>query len=328
MDELEDRLGPDIPSIAQPKPEELAYDLDGKLSSVLSLRTSIPDDAFTAGTLGTERGGSGALIREDGLVLTIGYLITEAESIWLFDSNNRAVPAHTVGYDQESGFGLVQALQPLDLPALELGNSGNLRTGDPVVMAGCGGRAHAVSSQIVARREFAGYWEYLLDNAIFTAPPHPLWGGAALIGADGTLRGIGSLFVQQAREGGTPIDVNMVVPIDLLKPIMAELLQFGRTRKPPRPWLGMLTTEVDDRIVVAGVVDGGPAQDADIQLGDIILGIGGKQVADMASMFRHVWSMGEAGVEIPLDLQREGDAFQIHVRSISRSDRLKAPKLH
>ena len=327
-DELEERLGPEIPANARPRVQDYGFDLEEALSSVLSIRTHIPDDGFTADTLGTERGGNAALISSDGLVVTIGYLVTEAETVWLFDGDGKAIPAHVVGYDQETGFGLVQALQKLDLPPLELGSSDSLRVGDPAILAGCGGVKHAVSVEIVSRREFAGYWEYMLDNAIFTAPPHPLWGGSALIGSDGTLRGIGSLYVQQSTDGKEPVDVNMVVPIDILKPIMEDLMRFGKTSKPPRPWLGMFTTEVDDRVVVAGVADNGPAQRADVQLGDIVLGVGGQPINDMAQMYRKIWSQGPAGVEIPLNLQRSGDLVDVHVQSISRGDLLKGPQLH
>ena len=327
-DELEERLGPVIPANARPRVQDYGFDLEQALSSVLSIRTHIPDDGFTADTLGTERGGNAALISSDGLVVTIGYLVTEAETVWLFDSDGKAIPAHVVGYDQETGFGLVQALQKLDLPPLELGSSDSLRVGDPAIFAGCGGVKHAVSVEVVARREFAGYWEYMLDNAIFTAPPHPLWGGSALIGSDGTLRGIGSLYVQQSTDGKESVDVNMVVPIDILKPIMEDLMRFGKTSKPPRPWLGMFTTEVDDRVVVAGVADNGPAQRADVQLGDIVLGVGGQPINDMAQMYRKIWSQGPAGVEIPLNLQRSGDLVDVHVQSISRGDLLKGPQLH
>ena len=327
-DELEERLGPVIPANARPRVQDYGFDLEQALSSVLSIRTHIPDDGFTADTLGTERGGNAALISSDGLVVTIGYLVTEAETVWLFDSDGKAIPAHVVGYDQETGFGLVQALQKLDLPPLELGSSDSLRVGDPAIFAGCGGVKHAVSVEVVARREFAGYWEYMLDNAIFTAPPHPLWGGSALIGSDGTLRGIGSLYVQQSTDGKESVDVNMVVPIDILKPIMEDLMRFGKTSKPPRPWLGMFTTEVDDRVVVAGVADNGPAQRADVQLGDIVLGVGGQPINDMAQMYRKIWSQGPAGVEIPLNLQRSGDLVDVNVQSISRGDLLKGPQLH
>src|SRR6185503_20120245 len=172
----------EIPAEIQPKPEDCAFDLDRALGAVLGLRATVPEDAFTAGTLGTERAGSGILIREDGLVLTIGYLITEAESIWLTSSVGGAVPATVLGYDQETGFGLVQALGRLNVPALEIGSRTRVGAGDKGVLAAEGGRRHAVAATVVARQEFAGYWEYLLDRAIFTAPAHPFWGGAALIG--------------------------------------------------------------------------------------------------------------------------------------------------
>lgn len=325
---IEDRFGPEIPANLRPRARDYAFDLDEALAAVFSIRTHIPEDAFTANTLGQERGGNAVLISRDGLFVTIGYLVTEAESVWLFDGRSVAVPGHVVGYDQETGFGLVQALQKVDAQPFELGSSDALRAGDPIVLAGCGGPKHAVAGQVVSRREFAGYWEYLLDSAIFTAPPHPLWGGAALIGSDGTLRGIGSLYVQQSQGGKESVDVNMVVPIDILKPIMEELLRYGRTSKPPRPWLGMFTTEVDGRVVVAGVAENGPAQRASVQLGDIVLGVAGQPVGDMVSMFRKIWSQGPAGAEIPLNLQRSGEIVEVYVRSISRADLLKSPQLH
>src|SRR5262249_55522549 len=182
-----------VPSSVQPKPEDYSYDLDLALAAVVGLRATIPADAFTAETLGTERAGNGVFIRNDGLVLTIGYLITEAETIWLSLSDGRSVPGHVIGYDQETGFGLVQALAKLDVPALEIGQSSAASIGERVVVGGAGGRHRSVAARIVAKQEFAGYWEYLLDEAIFTAPSHPNWGGTALIGPAGDLIGIGSL---------------------------------------------------------------------------------------------------------------------------------------
>src|SRR3546814_258001 len=182
-----------------PRPEHLAYDFNKTLSSVVGLRTQVPGDSFTAAVLGTERSGNGVVIREDGIILTIGYLVTEAETTWITDNRGRAVPGTVLGYDQETGFGLVQALRPLDLPALELGCSAAVREGDEVVLAGQGGRRASVKAQVIGVREFAGYWEYLLEEAIFTAPAHPNWGGAALLVADGRLRGSGSLFSHPPR---------------------------------------------------------------------------------------------------------------------------------
>ena len=160
----------EIPQNLQPDPDEYSFDLEGTLRAVVGLRANVPSDAFTAGTLGTERVGSGAVIREDGLVLTIGYLITEAESVWLITADGRAVQGHALGYDQTTGFGLVQALGRLNLPALELGNSDAVTLGAPAIVAAGGGREHAVEAKVVGKQEFAGYWEYLLDEAFFTTP--------------------------------------------------------------------------------------------------------------------------------------------------------------
>jgi len=230
----------EIPGEIQPKPGDFAFDLDRALSAVLGLRATIPEDAFSAGTLGTERAGSGVLIRRDGLVLTIGYLVTEAETIWLTSMEGGAVPGHLLAYDQESGFGLVQALGRLNAPPIDLGIGLRVGAGDRAIMAAEGGRRHAIAARVVARQEFAGYWEYVLDRAIFTAPAHPLWGGAGLIGADGRLIGIGSLHVQRANGRELRRDVNMVVPIDLLPPILDDMLTYGRPNRPPRPWLGLI----------------------------------------------------------------------------------------
>ena len=318
----------EIPQTAQPRQEELSYDLERALSAIVSVRTRIPEDAMTAKILGTERAGHGVLIRENGLIVTVGYLVTEAETIWIVDNKGGATAGHTVAYDQETGFGLIQALGRLDLPALEMGSSADISEGESVVLAGHGGRENAISAWVQAKREFAGYWEYLLDEAIFTAPPHPTWGGAGLIGHDGTLRGIGSLFVQQAISGGDPFNGNMVVPIDILKPIMDELLTYGRSEKPARPWLGMMTTEMDDALVVAGVMEGGPAQRADVRVGDFVLGVDGESVKELAEMFRRVWAIGQAGVGIPLTLSRDGEILDLTVQSVNRSDLLKSPQLH
>src|SRR5947207_3869186 len=226
----------EMPHSFQPKPENYAYDLEAALTSMVGLRAIIPADAFTAETLGTERTGNVVLIRE-GVVLTIGYLITEAETIWLHLADGRAVPGHVLAYDQETGFGLVQALARLELPALPIGESKTAKVGDSVVVAGAGGRKHSVVARIAAKQEFAGNWEYVLDEAIFTAPAHPFWGGTAMIANDGRLIGIGSLHVQHSNGRELRRDVNMIVPIDLLDPILDELLTYGRANRPPPPWL-------------------------------------------------------------------------------------------
>jgi S1-C subfamily serine protease len=317
----------EMPQAVQPKPENYAYNLEEALTSLVGLRAIIPADAFTADTLGTERSGNGVLIRE-GVVLTIGYLITEAETVWLHLADGRAVPGHVLAYDQETGFGLVQALARLELPALPIGQSKSAKVGDAVVVAGAGGRKHSVVARIAAKQEFAGNWEYVLDEAIFTAPAHPFWGGTAMIGPSGELLGIGSLQVQQVRETGTPEPLNMIVPIDILKPILEDLLTLGRPNHPPRPWLGLNATEVDDKVVIARVSTGGPARRANLRTGDVVLAVADTEVSDLAGFFRKVWSLGKAGVEVPLTIYRDGRTFEARVTSGDRNRFLKGPSLH
>jgi S1-C subfamily serine protease len=318
----------EIPSEIQPKQADCAFDLDRALSAVLGLRATIPQDAFTAGTLGTERAGSGVLIRADGLVLTIGYLITEAETIWLTSEGGGAVPGHVLAYDQETGFGLVQALGKLNTPPIELGIGQRVGAGDRAIMAAEGGRRHAIAARVVARQEFAGYWEYLLDRAIFTAPAHPFWGGAALINADGRLVGIGSLHVQNANGRELRRDVNMVVPIELLPPILDDMLTYGRPNRPARPWLGLYAQEVEDAIVVAGFAENGPAAKAGLRPGDRIVAVRDDPVSSLASLWRRVWAGGPAGSEVVLQVVRDNEMLTVRILSADRRRLLKTPQLH
>ena len=304
-------------------------DQDQALRSVVEVHSTIPEDAFTAGILGTERAGSGAVIRESGLILTIGYLITEAEHVWLKSAGGRVTPAHALAYDQETGFGLVQALGRMKLSPVDLGIGVRVGAGDRAIMAAEGGRRHALSARVVARQEFAGYWEYVLDRAIFTAPAHPFWGGAALIGADGRLIGIGSLHVQHAN-GGRELrrDVNMVVPIELLPPILDDMLTYGRPNRPARPWLGLYAAEVEDTIVVAGLAEKGPASRAGLRPGDRILAVREDPVASLAGLWRKVWAGGPAGSEVVLQVVRDEETLTVRILSADRTRFLRTPKLH
>jgi len=315
-----------VPPAAQPRPENYGYDLERALSSVVGLHSLIPPDAFTADTLGVERAGNGVLI-DDGLVLTIGYLITEAETVWLHFGDGSVAPGHALGHDQETGFGLVQALERMDLPALPLGSAAAVEIGERVVMGGAGGRTHSLAARIAAKQEFAGYWEYVLDEAIFTYPAHPNWGGTGLIAPSGELIGIGSLQVERMREGRNE-HLNMVVPIDLVKPILNDLRKYGRVDKPARPWLGLYSTEIEDKIVIVGIAPKGPAARAELKTGDVVLSVAGERVSSLAAFYRKVWSLGEAGVEVPLTLYREGVTFDVGVNSSDRAKFLKAPRLH
>ena len=312
---------------AQPQAKDFEFDLDHALSSVVALAATVPADAFTAATLGMERVGHGTLIREDGVVLTIGYLVTEADRVTLTTFEGREVPGHVLGVDASTGFGLVQALEPLNIPTLPIGDSRHAAAGDSVIVAGAGGRTRSVAARIVAREEFAGYWEYVLDEAIFTQPAHPLWSGAALIGADGELQGVGSLHVQQQTPGGKVIPLNMMAPIELLSPIYDDLLT-GRATRPPRPWLGVLAREVDGTVVIVGTAGDGPARRAGLRRGDVVLAVGGFEVDNLADFYRSLWALGPAGVEAPLTLNREGDVFDVRVTSRDRNSFLKKARFH
>ncbi len=315
-----------VPPAHQPHPGDYNYDLDRALTSVVGLHAIIPQDAFSAETLGTERAGNGVVI-DDGLVLTIGYLITEAESVWLHRADGRVVEGHALGFDSETGFGLVQALDKLDLPTLPIGSSSALEVGERVVTGGAGGRTRSVAARVAAKQEFAGYWEYVLDQAIFTYPAHPNWGGTGLISPKGELVGIGSLQVERQREGRDE-HLNMVVPIDLVKPILDDLRKFGRVNKPVRPWLGLYSTEIEDKIVIVGIAPKGPAARAELKNGDVVVAVKGERISTLAAFYRRVWSLGDAGVSVPLTLYREGVTFDVSVNSSDRTKFLKAPRVH
>ena len=315
-----------VPAAVQPRADEFAFDLEATLEAVVGLHCIVPEDAFTAQTLGTERAGNGVLI-DKGLILTIGYLITEAETIWVHLGDGRVVPGHALGVDPESGFGLVQALGEIDIAPLPLGVSGKARIGDAVVIGGVGGRTRSVAGKIAAVQEFAGYWEYLLDDAIFTHPAHPNWGGAALINAKGELIGIGSLQIERDL-GGRSEHLNMVVPIDLLKPVLDDLRKFGKVNRPARPWLGLYAAEVEDKVVVVGLAARGPAARAELRTGDVILAVNGEEVTDSAEFFRALWALGPAGIDVPLTLYRGGDTFDVELVSTDRNRMLKAPRMH
>ncbi len=316
-----------FPENLQPRQDELRFDLDSALDAVVQLHATIPDDAFTASILGTERTGNGVVIGDDGLVLTIGYLITEASQIWLTTNGGDALAGYPIAYDQATGFGLVQPLGRLGLPAIQRGSASATALGEDVIVIGHGGREHALKTKIFAKREFAGYWEYLLDEAVFTAPAHPQWGGAAVVAKDGRLIGIGSLLAEEISEG-QQTQGNMIVPIDLLEPILDDMLKFGRPNRPPRPWLGMYAAQTGTQIVVGGLARDGPAQRAGIRQGDLVLEIAGKRVASLADMFRAIWAIGAAGTEIPMTLARNGSQLSVRARSVDRGDMLKKPSLH
>ena len=296
--------------------------LDDILSAVVHIKTAINPDGRSVANLGREREGSGIVIDNDGLILTIGYLMVEAQSAEVTTTDGRAVGANVVGYDHESGFGLLRAISPLKVHPLPLGHSAELKEQDSVVIVGYGGRGRVARAQVVSRRAFAGSWEYLLDNAIFTWPPYPDWSGAALIDRAGKLVGVGSLVVKDA-SGHDDGPGNMFVPIDRLPPILADLIADGRASGPGRPWLGVITQELGGRLVVAAVAPGGPAEQAGIRHGDIIESVGSAAPKDMADFYRKIYAQGAAGVTVPLDVRRAEESRHFDVKSMNRLDHLR-----
>ncbi len=315
------------PVALRPKPEAYDFDIERALASVVQIHSIVPESAFSAATLGTERAGSAVVIGDDGLVLTIGYLVNEAESIWLRSNDERVAQAHVLGVDQGTGFALLQSLGDLKAPAMAIGDSDHAQIGDEVIFGGGGGVRRSVAAHVVARQQFAGYWEYLLDDAIFTAPSHPNWGGSALIGASGELLGIGSLQLEQAGSGGRMENINMSVPVNLLKPVIDDIRTRGKPDQPPRPWLGVYATEVERKVVLVGVTDRGPAKRS-LRTGDVVLAVAGAPVVDLASFYKSLWALGEAGVEAPLSVQRDGRRLEIVVTTGDRSAMANAPRLH
>ena len=310
------------PAFASQDSDEL---FEASLNAVIGLRAIVPESARTANSLGTERQGNGIVIGDDGLVLTIGYLILEASDVQVTDSEGDYVPAEFVAYDYDSGFGLVRATRSLGIKSIPLGDSDVLSPGDAALIISHIGPDYMQVAQVVDVREFPGYWEYLLDEAIFTTPPFSGFGGAALISSNGKLVGVGSLIVHDAVTvgGSRPVPGNMFVPINLLKPIFDDLLQIGRASGEPRPWLGVYTTLDRGHLFVFRVASDGPAEAAGIRTNDIIVAVNGNPVSSMASFLREVWATGAAGVDVNISIVRGGIVKEITVQSGDRYDWLR-----
>lgn len=293
------------------------------LQSVTRLESEVPPDARTAGFLGTRRAGTGIVIDDSGLVLTVGYLILEAMAVTVADANGRPVQASIVAYDYDTGFGLVRARKPLGRPSVRLGDSGATEQGEPVLIVAEPGREAAMPSEVVAVRQFAGYWEYLLEDALFTSPPHPAWQGAAMINVDGELLGVGSLFSEDAMRRPERRPGNMFIPVNALKPILGDLLTEGRSAQSDRPWLGIFTNDHRGFVVVTFVAPDGPAAGAGVQAGDIVLEVAGERVSTMAEFFRAIWKQGKPGVNVPLTLGRQNGVTRIGVTSQDRYEYMR-----
>ncbi len=306
----------------EPAADNQAARIDAEkfFSAIVKVRARALPDARSAATLGTSREGTGVVIDKDGLILTIGYLIIEADEVNIVDDRGRTLPAKVVGYDHASGLALVRSIAPFDASPLPLGDSAKLAESDPVLIVNHGGRDDVTLAYVVSRRSFTGNWEYLLDKAIFTSPPSLNWSGAALIGKDGSLLGVGSLILRDATDADPHLPGNMFVPVDLLKPILPDLLNSGRRAGPARPWLGVAADEVQGRLLVTRVSPEGPADRAGVRTGDIILAVGSDPVHSQAEFYRKIWGRGAAGSQIPLRVLQDNDVRVVEVRSIDRLD--------
>ncbi len=295
-------------------------DQDAKemFKAVVKIRATIPKDARTASTLGTEREGYGVVIDSKGHILTIGYLIVEADSIEVIGPDDKPTRGTFVGYDHNTGFGLLRSDKPLNIVPVKIGRSSEVKEGDPVLVAGHGGPDAAGAARVISRKEFAGYWEYLLEDAIFTIPAYPDFGGAALINRDGQLVGIGSLLTQVMIPGVGSIACNIFVPIDLLQPILTDLIATGRPRKAPRPWLGLNVEEAHSRVFVNRVTSEGPAEKAGLKPDDLIVTVNGKPVNGLADFYRKVWALGNAGVDVSLGVLKGTEMRNVTLRSVDR----------
>jgi serine protease Do len=317
--------GPSIPASVDSGVKAAAADASSErlakaISAVVKVKVNALPDARSLATLGAEREGSGVVVGANGLVLTIGYLIVEAETIELEDSGGKLVPATAVAYDQASGFGLVRALTPLGIAPIELGNSGNLAANDSVIFAAAGGINAASSTMVVSRRRFAGYWEYMIDDAIFTSPPRFDHSGAALIDRDGTLVGVGSLIVADAAASQRRLPGNMFVPINLLKPILDEMVQTGSSRWGKHPWLGITSQEVEGRVFISRVQVDSPAERAGLKQGDILLSVGSARISGLEDFYSSLWKGRQPGDEVTLTVLQGTEVKNISVKSIDRAN--------
>jgi len=309
---------PSKPDANSPTTAAEAPDTDRFFQAIVKLHARAVPNARSAATLGQERDGTGIVIGADGLILTIGYLIVEADEVNIVDRKGRTLPARVVGYDHATGLGLVRTVVPLEAAPMPLGESAKLAERDPVMIVNHEGESDVTLAYVVSMRPFTGNWEYLLDRAIFTSPPTTNWSGAALVSKDLKLLGVGSLIVREATAGEARLPGNMFVPIDALKPILADLVKTGRRTGDARPWLGVAADEVQGRLVVARVSPDGPGDRAGIKAGDIILGVAGDGVRTQAEFYRTVWSRGGAGTDIPLRVLQGIDVKDLTVHSIDR----------
>ncbi len=288
------------------------------LDAIVKLSIKAVPDARTADTLGAEREGTGVVISRDGLIVTIGYLVLESDSILVLAPDGRVFPAVAIGFDHATGFGLVRASAGIATHPVAFGDSAGVREFEQVLAATHAAAGGLSTAYVVSRRRFTGYWEYMIEDALFTAPPRFDHSGAALLDPEGRLIGIGSLWVGDALNTGVAFPGNMFVPIDLLKPVLDEVITHGRRREPARPWLGIYTEEVENHVVVTRVLPGTPAADAGMRRGDVILGVAGQSIGGQGEFYQRLWASGPAGEDVVLHILRSKTVQQVRIRSVDR----------
>lgn len=308
----------------EPAVEAQARALQRAADAVVGLQVQALEDARSSRNLGQSRQGSGVVVGNDGLVLTIGYLIVEADQVQLITDDGRQVPARVLGYDVATGFGLVQALVPLRIDAVPFGSAGHLKANEALMVVQGGSDGNVGMAQLVAQRAFSGYWEYHLEQALFTSPPTANHSGAGLFNAQGELVGIGSLFVADAMGPGQPrLPGNMFVPVDVLQPLLSELRHTGSTRLSQRAWLGISCTEQAGEVTIVRVADDSPADVAGLQAGDRIVRIDGQDVAALEGLWKRLWTGGAPERAVQLDIERDGARQTITVHSVDRMKTLR-----
>jgi S1-C subfamily serine protease len=297
------------------------------LDAVVKLSIRAVEGARTADSLGAEREGTGIVIDDQGLILTIGYLVLEAASVLVIDGDNRIYPASVVGFDHATGFGLLRAKPVPPCAPVELGDSSALTELQSLVVACHDGGGGVTGAALVSRRRFTGWWEYMIDDALFTAPPRFEHSGAALFDGEGRLVGIASLWVSDALNTGMAFPGNMFVPINLLKDVLPDLVKSGRRRGDKRPWLGLNTEQLEGNVVVSRVLPDSPAEHAGVQRGDVILGVGGDSIGGQSEFYESLWSSGAAGGDVMLHIVRDKSVRHLIVQTGDRLDYLQPWRL-